>query len=170
MLVMPLGSIIPVRFAQLLKALSSIPVNVLPERSRLTNLLLLLLSLKIAPTLPEVVELPPRLPTLSLTAYAAVVVLPGKPDKYVSKSATVLKVAVVIERVLVCAELYAQVSVSIPTCDVLGGVVTVQLLLQLCAFGSIAMGRVSLCVASWVQVPVSTPAVIQVAGVVVTHA
>jgi hypothetical protein len=143
-------------------------VRVLPERSRLTNLVLL--ALKIATTLPEVEAASVRLFTFNLMVYAAAAVLSDKPDRYVSKPATVLKVAVVIGRVLVCNVLYVQVSVSVPACTVVGGVVIVQLLPQLCASGSMGMGRVSLCVASWAQVPVSTPAVVQVGAVVITHA
>jgi len=127
---------------------------------------LVLLSLSTAPTLPESLALPPRLLTFSLTVYAAAAVLSDKPDRYVSKSVISIKVAAVIERVLVCDALYVQISVSSPSCAIVGGVVIVQLLPQLCAFGSMAMGRVSLCVASWVQIPVSTPAVVQVGAVV----
>jgi hypothetical protein len=138
-LVTPLGSIIPARFARPLKASSSILVRVLPERSRLTNLVLL--ALKIATTLPEVEAASSRLFTFNLTVYAAAAVLPDKPDRYVSKSVILVKVAAVIGRVLVCDVLYVQVSVSVPAFTVVGGVVIVQLLPQLCAFGSMGMGK-----------------------------
>ena len=75
-------------------------VNVLPERSRLTNLVLLAISTE--PRLPEVEELPSRLFTFNLILNVVVAVLVGWLVNHVPNSVTLVNGVRRIGRVSLC--------------------------------------------------------------------